>query len=222
MIMAPTSLRNLFLIIASALLCTFISIHFLHPDDVLSDGYKADTENKDHNMDPSNQIIKILNTEILKLRKSYESYVPNKPYLVINTSDNKFTLMNANKVLHKGRCSTGSYILLKASGEREWLFKTPRGKFKVNVKLKNPVWYKPDWAYLEEGVPIPSPYSPKRYQAGVLGDFALGFGKGYLVHGTIYKRLLGYPVTHGCVRLDDTDMQMVFTILTHGSKIFIY
>jgi L,D-transpeptidase YbiS len=220
--MAPTSLRNSVLIILSALLCSFISIRFLFPDDVLCDDFKKNTENTNRNVNPSNQIISTLNKEIQNLRKSYENYAPNKPYLVINTSDNQFTLMNANKVLHEGKCSTGSYILLKASGERQWLFKTPRGKFKVNVKLKNPVWYKPDWAYLEEGVPIPSPYSPKRYQAGVLGDFALGFGKGYLVHGTIYKRLLGYPVTHGCVRLDDTDMHMVFTILTHGSKIFIY
>ncbi len=35
-------------------------------------------------------------------------------------------------------------------------------------------------------------------------------------------RFLGLPVTHGCVRLDDDDMQFVFKTLTHGSKIYIY
>jgi L,D-transpeptidase YbiS len=130
--------------------------------------------------------------------------------------------MKDKQPIHKGKCSTGSYILLKASGNRQWLFKTPRGMFKVTVKLKNPVWYKPDWAYLEEGLAIPSRYSPQRYQEGVLGDFALAFGKGYLIHGTLYKRMLGLPVTHGCVRLDDDDMYQVFHKLTHGSKIFIY
>ena len=40
-----------------------------------------------------------------------------------------------------------------------------------------------------------------------LGDYALALGDGYLIHGTIYKRFLGMPVTHGCVRLNDEDLE---------------
>ena len=156
------------------------------------------------------------------LKKQFYSLYPTKPFLIVNTSENEFRLMQGKEILKQNRCSTGSYVLLRAEGYREWLFTTPRGRFRVTVKLKNPWWYKPDWAFIEEGIPIPSKESPKRYQPNVLGDFALGFGNGYLVHGTIYKRLLGLPVTHGCVRLDDEDMRLVFNTMTHGSKIYIY
>ena len=56
----------------------------------------------------------------------------------------------------------------------------------------------------------------------MLGDYAVAFGQGYMIHGTLYKRLLGMPVTHGCVRLDDADMELVFSELTHGSKVFVF
>jgi len=166
--------------------------------------------------------IKIGKEKIRRLQNKYKQLESKKSYLVVNSSKNEMRLVKNGITIRKAKCSTGSYVLLKASGNREWLFRTPKGKFKVSVKLKNPWWYKPDWAYLEEGLPIPSLYSRERYVPNVLGDYALGFGDGYLVHGTLYKRFLGLPVTHGCVRLDDDDMQMVFTALTHGSKIYIY
>ena len=163
------------------------------------------------------------NNRVKHLKHSFQKLQPKKPFLIVNTSGNEVRLMGDNHIIQKGNCSTGSYILLRAIREqRQWLFKTPRGMYRVTVKLKDPWWYKPDWAYIEEGIPIPSIYSPKRYQPGVLGDFALGFGHGYLVHGTLYKRFLGWPVTHGCVRLGDEDMQLVFKTLTHGSRIYIY
>jgi len=166
--------------------------------------------------------LRSLENRVLELQQKYINLLPKKPYIIVSTTDNQIQLMSRDSILLKSRCSTGSYILLKAPGNREWLFKTPRGAFKVNVKLKNPWWYKPDWAYIEDDVPIPSLESPKRYQDGVLGDFALGFGNGYLIHGTLYTRLLGMPVTHGCVRLDDEAMRLVFERMSHGCKIFIY
>jgi len=166
--------------------------------------------------------LKIEKNEIKRLQKRYGQLESKKPYLVVNTSKNELRLVKDGTTIRRAKCSTGSYVLLKASGDREWLFRTPKGKFRVSVKLKDPWWYKPDWAYLEEGLSIPSIYSPHRYVPNVLGDYALGFGDGYLVHGTLYKRFLGLPVTHGCVRLGDDDMQFVFKTLTHGSKIYIY
>lgn len=159
---------------------------------------------------------------INKLKSAYKKLQPKKAYIIVNTAANRIRVIEHGQTVHQGICSTGSYILLKASGERQWLFETPRGKFRVTVKLKDPWWYKPDWAYVEEGLPIPSKESRKRYQPGVLGDYALGFGSGYLIHGTLYTRLLGLPVTHGCVRLADDDMQFVFNTLTHGSHVYVY
>jgi L,D-transpeptidase YbiS len=69
-------------------------------------------------------------------------------------------------------------------------------------------------------VPLPNHYS--RYEYGVLGEYALGLGEGYLIHGTLYQRFLGLPVTHGCIRLNDDDLEFVYKSLEIGSKVFIY
>ncbi len=61
-----------------------------------------------------------------------------------------------------------------------------------------------------------------RIEAGMLGDYALGFGKGFFIHGTLYTRLLGRNVTHGCVRVGDDDLKAVFRAVSVGTKIFIY
>jgi L,D-transpeptidase ErfK/SrfK len=177
--------------------------------------------NKSENSQHLNAIAD-LNARIARLKSQYDKLKPHKPYLIVNTSDNEFCLMDGNRILIKNRCSTGSYILLQAGNNREWLFKTPRGKYRVTVKLADPWWFKPDWHYIEEGLPIPSPYDPERYEPNVLGDYAVGFGQGYLIHGTIYKRFLGMPVTHGCVRLGDADMEVVFSALKGGSHVYVY
>jgi L,D-transpeptidase YbiS len=168
-----------------------------------------------------NQKIEKLQARLLSLQAEYKQLQPKRPYIIVNTSENNFSIHDG-QFDHRAKCSTGSYILLKANGRREWLFKTPRGVFRITVKLKDPVWYKPDWAFIEERLSIPPPDSPKRYQYGVLGDYAVAFGQGYLIHGTLYKRLLGMPVTHGCVRLDDYDIKIVYDKIHHGSKVYIF
>ena len=55
-----------------------------------------------------------------------------------------------------------------------------------------------------------------------MGDYALDLVDGYMIHGTIYKRLMGMPVTHGCVRLGDEDLEIVFNTLNIGSKVYIF
>jgi L,D-transpeptidase ErfK/SrfK len=163
-----------------------------------------------------------LNSHIRNLQKKIDSYTPGKAYLIVDTADNRFTLMNGHKIIREGTCSTGSYVHLKAGDERQWVFKTPRGRFNVQTKKEAPVWYKPDWAFVEEGLPVPPPYSPERYETGVLGEYAMYIGNGYLIHGTLYKRLLGMPVTHGCVRLGDEDLEVVYKNLKVGSSVYIY
>ncbi|HOC24416.1 MAG TPA: L,D-transpeptidase [bacterium] len=155
-------------------------------------------------------------------QKKIAALIPREPWLVIDTSGNQIFLMQDDQLLHKGVCSTGSYVLLRASRNKQWIFRTPRGQFRVLNKMRKPVWYMPDWAFVEEGRPIPPRDSPLRYESGVLGDYALALGDGYLIHGTLYKRFLGMPVTHGCVRLGDEDLEVVAKNMNTGSKVFIY
>ncbi len=161
--------------------------------------------------------------EIYRLERRLSYYIPTQTYLVVNTVDNRFSLYRSRKLIREGFCSSGSYTLLKTEdGEKEWIFKTPRGRFTIQGKITHPVWRKPDWAFVEEGLPVPGPTDASRYEYGVLGDYAMSLGDGYLIHGTLYKRLLGMPVTHGCIRLNDDDLEAVFNALSVGSKVYIY
>jgi len=136
---------------------------------------------------------------------------------------NRFSLYRNKKLVREGFCSSGSYTMLKTSdGRKQWIFKTPKGRYHIQGKTTHPVWRKPDWAFVEEGLPIPSENDYSRYEYGVLGDYALAIGDGYLIHGTIYKRFLGMPVTHGCVRLNDEDLEVIFNTLNVGSKVYIF
>ncbi len=163
-----------------------------------------------------------LDKDLAAIQKKMAVFLPKGPYLIINTSANNFRLMNEDKVLRDGMCSTGSYTVLQAGEKKQWIFKTPRGMFKILNKVTDPVWKKPDWAFVEEGLPVPSANHPSRYEYGVLGDYSMILGDGYMIHGTLYKRFLGMPVTHGCVRMGDDDLEAVFKALPIGSKVYIY
>ena len=168
------------------------------------------------------KMISQLNRDTQRLSRKYNSYTSGLSYLVINTTDNLFHLYRNKKQIREGFCSSGSYKMLQTAEGRSWTFKTPKGKFMIQGKTVNPVWTRPDWAFVEEGLPIPSKDHSSRYEFGVLGDYALSLGDGYLIHGTIYKRFIGMPVTHGCVRLGDEDLEVIFKTLSVGSKIYIF
>lgn len=169
------------------------------------------------------KVLKALAKKVNELEDKWDSYVPKFPYIVINTTTNQFHLYNEKGALIRtGFCSSGSYTKLILNDKKSWVFKTPKGRLPIISKTKNPVWAKPDWAFIEEGLPIPKSGDPSRFEAGVLGDYALRLPDGYMIHGTLYKRFLGMPVTHGCVRMGDEDLEMVFKTLGTNSYVYIY
>jgi len=178
---------------------------------------------QDLKQDPSYKSqINLMTKDIQRLSRKYNAYTSGQSYIIINTTDNRFLLYRNKKLIREGFCSSGSYTLLQTEGDKQWIFKTPKGKYWVQGKTTNPVWKKPDWAFVEEGLPIPPKNDYSRFEYGVLGDYALSIGDGYLIHGTIYKRFLGMPVTHGCVRLNDDDLEVIFNTLNIGSKVYIF
>ena len=119
-------------------------------------------------------------------------------------------------------CSSGSGMVLRDEGtNRRWVFDTPRGCFTVQSKLRNPAWRKPDWAFVEDGLPVPR-NPADRLEYGSLGEYALYLGDGYLIHGTLYERLLGRSVTHGCIRLGRDDLRTVYKLVPIGTPVFIF
>lgn len=181
------------------------------------------TNNQELKKDPIyKKQIGFLTKDVQRLTVKSNAYTSGQSYIVINTTENKFFLYTNKKLVREGFCSSGSYTMLQTAGNKKWVFKTPKGKYWVRGKTTNPVWKRPDWSFVEEGSPIPSANDDSRYEYGVLGDYALALGDGYMIHGTIYKRFLGMPVTHGCVRLNDDDLKVIYNTLNIGSKVYIF
>jgi hypothetical protein len=147
---------------------------------------------------------------------------PSRPYIVIDTHANILTLRTEDRILLKTTCSTGSGgELIDPNTGRRWVFDTPRGIFKVTSKLTDPWWRKPDWAFIEENESIPE--DPReRLDPEMLGEYALGFGDDYYIHGTIYERLLGVNVTHGCVRVGSDDLERLYSLVPIGTLIYVF
>jgi len=109
-------------------------------------------------------------------------------------------------------------LLLKSDDE---VFKTyivstgknnssPVGTFKIVNKLANPTWFK-------AGAVVPSD-SPEN----VLGTRWMGFNlAGYGIHGTTEPKELGKQVTQGCVRLNNTDVEELYSIVPVGTEVTI-
>jgi len=124
---------------------------------------------------------------------------PAKYSLVIDKSQNTLTLKADGSVFKVYSVATGKYN------------STPTGFFKIAQKLKNPDWYKRG-----EGV-IPA-NSPEN----ILGTRWLGLSEPqYGIHGGATRKDLGNQVTDGCVRMINSDVEELFTILPRETEVTI-
>src|SRR5687768_8642499 len=86
------------------------------------------------------------------LSSSIEGLPPEAPragtVITIDLSTNQAYLFRDGALVRKSRAATGSEKILK-HGRRVWWFRTPRGRHTVVGKIKDPVWNKPDWAFVE-------------------------------------------------------------------------
>jgi L,D-transpeptidase YbiS len=163
-----------------------------------------------------------LEDRVHKLEAAESRLYPGGPVILVDTAQSRISLMLGSRIVAHGTCSAGNGMeLTDTTGKRSWTFDTPRGHFLVLGKVANPVWIRPDWSYVEEGEPIPKDRS-QRVTANVLGDYAIAFGNGYFIHGTLYTRLLGVNVTHGCIRVDDDVLKKLYAAAQPGTPIWIY
>jgi len=156
------------------------------------------------------------------LRRMVASLGDDEVYLVVDTESNRLFIRQGEHILQTIVVSTGSRQLVKDETGRKWFFESPTGVLTVLGKERNPVWIRPDWSYVEENMPIPPKNDPDRIVRDVMGKYSLLLGNGYKIHGTTYKSLLGTAVTHGCVSMDDDDLETVYKSATIGTKVYIY
>lgn len=123
----------------------------------------------------------------------------NAPFtILVNKSQNTLFLKSDEEIFKTYIVSTGKNNC------------TPVGTFKIVNKLQNPTWFK-------AGAIVP-PQSAEN----VLGTRWMGFDlAGYGIHGTVEPKELGKQVTQGCVRLNNSDVEELYSIIPVGTEVTI-
>ena len=99
-------------------------------------------------------------------------------------------------------------------GDRDW--PTPTGNFTVQEKRVHPTWFIPQSLlekYKVKSIP-PGPDNP-------LGEYWMGIGHDYGIHGTDLPWSVGRLVTHGCIRLYPEDIEQLFKCVKIGTRVRI-
>jgi len=202
------------------LLAGFAWLYLQRTDDIPNPQIPSEIASMD--LKSTRKLAADLTSQIKKLEEKQSRLFPSGPVIMVDSAANRIYLIKGSSIAAQDKCSTGSGLeLTDTNGKRTWTFDTPRGYFRALSKVTNPVWYRPDWAFIEEGEPIPKDRE-SRAVADVLGDYAIAFGDGYFIHGTLYTRMLGTSVTHGCIRVDDDTLKKIYETAQPGTPIYIF
>ena len=88
---------------------------------------------------------------------------------------------------------------------------TPVGTFKITDKIEHPPWHKPGGKAIPYGDP-----------ENLLGTHWLALDQpGYGIHGTWEPDTIGKPVSAGCIRLLNSEVEELYTILPKGTVVTI-
>jgi lipoprotein-anchoring transpeptidase ErfK/SrfK len=118
--------------------------------------------------------------------------------IFVDKSQNILMLKSNDEILKTYTVSTGANNC------------TPTGEYTVENKLVNPTWY-------AMGAVVP-PESPKN----ILGTRWMGIDlPGYGIHGTTDESSIGSHITKGCVRMRNSDVEELYTIVPVGIDVTI-
>ena len=228
--MTLSSVKSVGIIVLSAMVMLWSEIYFPVKDSIGLDVFslafrmyktRASTLAMRLELPKLGPEIEALGASVQQLTEQFATAFTNELYIVVNPNGNRLSLRRGQKVLLDAAISTGRNDTLTYL-KRKWIFQTPRGIMSVIRKKKDPVWLKPDWAFLEKGESVPPLRSPLRKEKGVLGAFLLDLGGGVMIHGTPQEHLLGRSVTHGCIRVGYEDLKVLYDSVPLGTKVFIF
>lgn len=128
-------------------------------------------------------------------RRCTSGYATNT-LIIVDKSSRRVNFYRNCKLVRSMPCAIG-----KASTQ------TPSGKYKVLEKIQNRPYYK-------DHIPGGDPRNP-------LGKYWLGIGNGYALHGTNNEGSIGGAVSHGCMRMYNSDIQWLYSQAKQGTTVLI-
>lgn len=141
-------------------------------------------------------------------------------FVLVDLDENILRFMHGEVIVWEAPVGTGTGLRLQ-SDDGEWHFTTPRGVFQVQYKEEMPVWYLPDWYFVEKNLPIPPDDAPSRRLLNQLGVAAVYIAEEIAIHGTERPELLGQRVSHGCIRLENKFAQRLYHNVQIGTPVVI-
>jgi hypothetical protein len=124
-----------------------------------------------------------------------------RAYLVVNLRLRRVYLFDRG-------LPVGSYRI--GIGQPGW--ETPTGSFTVTQKLKNPVWRHP-LTDIEIQPSEANPLGDRWIEFWVSDQGAIGF------HGTNQLASVGQAVSHGCLRLSNSDVRELYDWVSEGTSV---
>lgn len=140
--------------------------------------------------------------------------------VLIDLDENRLYFKQGEMTLWSAPVGTGTGMRVITEKEA-WKFSTPRGRFQIQYKERNPVWIAPDWFYVENNLPIPPRDHPSRYMKGTLGEAAVYISPDLAIHGTDRPELIGQRVSHGCIRLENRYAVRLYNSVQVGTEVII-
>ncbi|MFP5378106.1 MAG: L,D-transpeptidase family protein [Acidimicrobiia bacterium] len=127
--------------------------------------------------------------------------------ILIRTAENKLYHYEGGAVVKEYRVATGTRR-----------YPTPKGRFSVVLKRRNPTWVNPDPRGWGRSLPArigPGPRNP-------LGTRALNLDAPAIrIHGTSNVASLGTNASHGCIRMAMADVEELFDRVEEGTPVVI-
>jgi lipoprotein-anchoring transpeptidase ErfK/SrfK len=128
----------------------------------------------------------------------------NKKWITINKTTRILTLYEGTKVMKKYPVAVGNPPSL-----------TPSGKVKICSKIINPAWGGGGYA---KPVPGGSPNNPLGYRWMGL---SIKDGTRYGIHGNNSPYSIGKNVSHGCIRMINSDVEELFKLIEISTDVWI-
>lgn len=154
------------------------------------------------------------------LRRSVDSETI---YLELDLEFNRLFIKMGTQTLYDFPVVTGKgKTRLKATGKLVD-FNTPKGIRQVESIEKDPMWYRPDWVWLEHGETVPENLTMEdRAVPYVLGPYKVSIGEGFYFHGTKAGTIRPGKFSHGCIRLNNKDLIQLVHMVEVGTMVYIY
>jgi lipoprotein-anchoring transpeptidase ErfK/SrfK len=136
---------------------------------------------------------------------------PGYPHLRLKLAERRLYLMEAPDKPPES--------FLVAIGRKPW--ETPVGTFRINQMIKDPDWAVVDFNHPERPSKRRIPPGPNNPMGLRWISFASAHGWEVGFHGTSKEEVLGQAVSHGCVRMRNSDVVKLYDKVQLGTTVIV-